>query len=199
MNTQNKPQRPRKSASKAKTAPARTRKDAPAKRAVGRPSTFQPGYVEQAYKLALLGATDTQMADFFGVAERTIHYWKSHRPEFLQSIKRGKDDADANVAEALYKRAVGYSHPEAHISNYQGVITITDTVKHYPPDTGAIAFWLKNRQPDKWRDRVETDVTVNGEGIGELARVYEAAMQRARERQAAVLAERGLSPGADGE
>lgn len=45
-----------------------------------------------------------------------------------------------------------------HISNYQGDVTITPIVKHYPPDTAAAFIWLKNRAG--WRDKQEVDHTV---------------------------------------
>ncbi len=53
---------------------------------------------------------------------------------------------------------MGYSHPAVHVSNYQGDITLTPITKHYPPDTVAAIFWLKNRQPAKWRDTKHLDV-----------------------------------------
>ncbi|MGD9665332.1 MAG: hypothetical protein AB7U34_09040 [Novosphingobium sp.] len=127
----------------------------------GRPVRYRPEYAEQAYKLCLLGATDKDMADFFEVAESTINRWKSGHSEFWESIKRGKSVADANVAHALYQRAIGCSHPDVHVSNFQGEITVTELTKHYPPDTGAAFIWLKNRQPHKWRDKVEVESEVN--------------------------------------
>jgi hypothetical protein len=86
------------------------------------------------------------------VTEKTIRNWKK-RLEFITALKKGKVDADARVAEALYHRALGYSHPDVHISNYQGDITITDITKHYPPDTAAAFIWLKNRAG--WKDKTE--------------------------------------------
>jgi hypothetical protein len=121
----------------------------------GRPSSFNPIYCDQAYKLCLLGATDKQLADFFDVAEATINNWKLDHPEFLESLKKGKIVADSNVAEALYERAKGYKHPDAHISNYQGEITITPITKYYPPDTAAAFIWLKNRAG--WKDKQELE------------------------------------------
>lgn len=123
----------------------------------GRPSSYRPDFAHQAGKLCLLGATDQDLADFFDVDERTINRWKQDHPEFCQSIKGGKKMADANVAEKLYQRATGYSHPDVHISNYQGTITATPVTKHYPPDTTAAIFWLKNRQRDKWREKQEVE------------------------------------------
>lgn len=125
----------------------------------GRPSDYKPEYNEQARKLCLLGATDKELAEFFDVTEQTVNNWKAAHPEFFESIKEGKFQADANVAERLYQRALGYSHPEDKIFNDQGSALIVPTVKHYPPDPVAAIFWLKNRQRDKWRDKQDHELT----------------------------------------
>lgn len=124
--------------------------------AKGRPSKYHDKVPEQALKLCRLGATDKELADFFGVKESTINNWKLEHPAFLESLKKGKDLSDAEVADKLYRRAVGYAHPDSHISNYLGEVKVTPVVKHYPPDTTACIFWLKNRQSAKWRDKIET-------------------------------------------
>lgn len=123
----------------------------------GRPTKYKPQYARQAYKLCLLGATDAQLADFFEVNESTINDWKKRQEPFFQALKKGKAIADAQIAEALFKRAKGYSHRDVHISNYKGQITITKLTKHYPPDTTAAIFWLKNRKPEAWRDKQEVE------------------------------------------
>lgn len=123
---------------------------------MGRPTAYKPEYVQQAYKLALLGLTDAQMADVFGVSEQTLNAWKGKYPEFLESIKNGKAPADAEVAASLYRRAKGYSHPEDKIfCNANGEVTVQPTTKHYPPDTAAAFIWLKNRAG--WKDKVHTE------------------------------------------
>lgn len=128
-------------------------KKSPPKKTRGRPSRFKEEYVEQVEKLSRLGATDVEMADFFDVSERTFNTWKTAHPQFLQSIKKGKLFADANVVDSLYHRALGYSHPAVKIMQYEGVPIEVDYTEHYPPDTAAAIFWLKNRQPKKWRDK----------------------------------------------
>ena len=122
---------------------------------MARPSKYKPEYCEQGRKLALLGATDIQVADFFNVAESTIHLWKKEHPEFSESLKLAKKEVDQRVVESLFRRATGYSHPEEKVFNHQGEILIHDTTKHYPPDSTSMIFWLKNRQPDDWRDKTD--------------------------------------------
>lgn len=120
----------------------------------GRPSRYgmQPP-ARVAYHLALLGATDAQLADAFGVSEGTVGNWKA-RPEFSVAVKKGKTIADAQVAESLFKRACGYSHTAVKIfcDARTGKKEVIEYTEHYPPDTTACIFWLKNRQPALWRD-----------------------------------------------
>ena len=125
----------------------------------GRPSKYKKEYNELVYRYSLLGATDKEMAGFFGVSEKTINTWKHKHPEFLQSITRGKAIADANVAERLYQKAMGYEHDEEKIFQYEGQPVRVQTRKHYPPDTQAASLWLRNRQPALWRD--QKDLTVH--------------------------------------
>lgn len=119
---------------------------------MGRPTKFKPEYIEQARKLAQLGATDREAADFFGVTESTLYLWKHTHPEFSEALKVGKAAADDRVEQSLYRRAVGYTQDDTHFSSYEGVVTATPYVKHHAPDTTAAIFWLKNRRPAEWRE-----------------------------------------------
>ncbi|SMC45898.1 terminase [Pedobacter africanus] len=123
----------------------------------GRPSPYKPEYADQVYKLCLLGAIDKEIADFFNVTESTLNLWKLKHDEFSESIKRGKTFADATVASKLYHRASGYEHEDVDIKMFAGEIITTKLIKHYPPDTTAGIFWLKNRQPGKWREKQEVE------------------------------------------
>jgi len=127
------------------------------KKKTGRPSQYKPEYNDQVYKLCLLGATDKETASIFNVSEQTLNAWKQKYPEFLESLKKGKEYADQNVAERLYQRAMGYSHPEEKIFCDKGEIVRADTTKHYPPEVTAAIFWLKNRQKEQWRDKKEIE------------------------------------------
>lgn len=123
------------------------------KRRAGRPSKKDGLDLRQVEKVARKGWTDAEMADFFGVDRATWYRWKAEDEKFCDALKSWKAEADARVERSLYERACGFSHPDTHVSNYQGDVTLTPIVKHYPPDTTAAIFWLKNRDPQNWRDR----------------------------------------------
>ena len=128
----------------------------------GRKSEYRIEYADQALKLCLLGATDKELSEFFSVSEQTLNKWKKDYPEFLESLKKGKNIADANVASRLYNRAIGYNCKATKFATSNGKITDSkEFIEHYPPDTTAAIFWLKNRQPEKWRDKKEVDANVN--------------------------------------
>ncbi len=140
---------------------SRRRKPYSPARRVGRPSGYRPELVERAYRMSLLGLTDQQLADFLGISCETLYAWKLSYPEFRESITRGKIQADAHVAEALYRRACGYSHDAVKIFMPSGASepVYAHYTKHYPPDTKAALRWLMNRQPAVWRDRQQVNVT----------------------------------------
>lgn len=127
----------------------------------GRPTEYKKEYCRMAYRSALLGATDEDLADLFDVSERTITTWKQEHIEFSSALKKGKELADGKVVESLYKRATGYSHPDVDIKMFDGKVITTKLTKHYPPDTTAAIFWLKNRQKKAWRDKQEIGLTDN--------------------------------------
>jgi hypothetical protein len=162
------------------TKPHRTTKRAPKPSAGrgGRPSLYQPIYAEQAAKLCALGATDADLADFFGVVVNTIDNWKHAHPEFLGSLKNAKATADGEVERSLFRRAMGYEHDAVKImavADGQGIgshIEQVPYVERYPPDTTAAIFWLKNRQPDRWRDKHEVEHDVSG-NLAQLMREAE--------------------------
>jgi hypothetical protein len=130
---------------------------------MGRPTEYIQEYDIQAYKLCLLGATDVQLADFFEVSEQTVNSWKQKFPSFLESLKKGKIQADAEIAEALFHRAKGYSHTAVKFFQNRSEIISKEYIEHYPPDTGAAFIWLKNRAG--WKDQVDhkhkIDVTIH--------------------------------------
>jgi hypothetical protein len=148
---------------------------------MARPSKYDPKFNKQVFKLALLGAKDTEIADFLEITEQTLNNWKKEYPELFESLKKGRKDADAKVVKSLYKRALGfkfkeYTHEKIELKEWSGVtgnfeITPATRIKCVEklivPDTTAQIFWLKNRQPKNWRDKQEI------EHSGEALKAYE--------------------------
>lgn len=124
---------------------------------MARPTKLTDDVIRVAKKMAEIGATEKEISEAIGVEPVTIWRWKQDSEEFCSALKVGKEKADSRVEQSLYQRALGYSHPEDHISNYQGEVTITPTIKNYPPDTTACIFWLKNRKPEQYRANPEPD------------------------------------------
>ena len=144
----------------------------------GRPSEYRPEYAEQVEKLCLLGATDSEIADFFGVCVRTVHRWKIEHEEFCHSVKAGKDKADERVVRSLYMKATGYDFTEEQaikikVEQYKEEVEVVQVEKHQPADTTAAIFWLKNRRKEDWRDKHEFDGSLTHEAGNSLQGLME--------------------------
>jgi len=119
----------------------------------GRPTKYDPAYCDEARDLCAAGATDIELADHFGVNTSTIYAWRNVHEEFSKAVIAGKDAADDRVERAFFNRAVGYTFESEKVFQFQGQIVRADTREHVPPDPGAALNWLKNRRPEKWRDK----------------------------------------------
>jgi hypothetical protein len=129
----------------------------------GRPPKYHPHFVTMIEALggSLIGSTNSQLARMFGVDEATIDGWMVRHPIFNRAIKYARSAADELVEASLLARARGYTHPEVKVfcAPRTGEIMTHEVVAHYPPDSTALIFWLKNRRPEQWRDkRDETNV-----------------------------------------
>ena len=112
------------------------------------------------------GLTDEQIAHNMGISTRTLYRWKKKSCQICQALKKGKEVADREVENALFKRAVGYDYTETRTEEKNGVITKkTITTKHIPGDTTAMIFWLKNRKPEVWKANDVISVPIEAEKI----------------------------------
>ncbi|MEH0668241.1 hypothetical protein [Vibrio owensii] len=112
----------------------------------------------QAYKLCLMGARDQDLADFFEVHRDTIFHWASLYPEFAEARKKGKVQADAEVAYQLFKRATGTSVRKEKVLSSGVVVAYQEEL---PPDVRAMEFWLKCRDRDNWNPKQQVAVSGN--------------------------------------
>lgn len=126
----------------------------------GRPSLYDPAMNEQARKLALLGLTDAEIAKYFGVDESTLNRWKLDHPAFCESLNAGKIKADADVADSLYRRAMGeVVFTERRVKTASGEYEVIRLMQSVPSDPGAAKLWLTNRQPALWREKQAVELT----------------------------------------
>jgi len=132
----------------------------------GPPSKYKPDFAQRAFQYALLGYTDIEISETFGVSPATITYWKRHKPSFKAALLKGRGEADGKMAKSLYQRGIGYDYEtEKVFITKDGDLVRTMVKQHAPPDVNACSLWLRNRQPHLWRDRVEHQHTGSVEHI----------------------------------
>ena len=120
------------------------------------------------------GLTDEQIAHNIGINVKTLWDWKVRFDPICNAIKKGKAPVDIQVENALLKRALGYEYEEVTTEITETPYIdkrgkervrkqkhVKKTRKIVLPDTTAQIFWLKNRRPDKWRDKREEAVSIH--------------------------------------
>lgn len=111
------------------------------------------------------GLTDEQIASNMQISRSTLNEWKKKHQDISDTLKKNKEIVDYEVENALLKRAKGYSYKEVTKELRDGELVITKEItKDVAPDVGAAMAWLKNRQPDKWRDKPK-EQTSEDEGV----------------------------------
>lgn len=137
------------------------------------------------------GLIDEQIAANIGISRETLYQWKNKYSDISDALKKGKEVVDIQVENALLKRALGYEYTEVtqevceNAETGEMELRITKKVtKEVVPDTTAQIFWLKNRRPDKWRDKQDIEHSgglsvrsvyenMSEEELMELAKKYE--------------------------
>jgi transposase-like protein len=124
----------------------------------GRPTLLNKQLKEIAVRLANeKGMTIKEMASKLGIGRSTLFLYLQQDKDLLDAVKGAMEMADDLVEISLYRRATGYTHAEEKIFCHEGQVIRAKTLKHYPPDTGAAQWWLRNRRPEQWRDKPEAD------------------------------------------
>lgn len=115
---------------------------------------------EKVLELARSGYTDKEISQYLGVAYSSFRLFLKKNSDFSAAIKKAKSKADITVENALFKRAIGFDYVEEVLEYVPGrgdeqtkVKTVRKIKKHIVPDVTAQIFWLKNRRPEKWRDK----------------------------------------------
>lgn len=109
--------------------------------------------------------TYEQIAKNMGVACSTLRVWKDTYPAISAALKRNRELADIEVENELYEsckgRTVTIKKPikvkKVRVKDGERfeteIVEQHDEEIYIPPNTTAQIFWLKNRRPDRWRDK----------------------------------------------
>ena len=116
--------------------------------------------LKQLKKWAEDGLIDAQIAHNVGITTKTLYEWKNKYSSICDALKEGKRVIDLEVENALLKRARGYQEEieSVKVLSDGSIIRFKEILLHEPSTTAQI-FWLKNRQPEKWRDRKVVEIT----------------------------------------
>ncbi|KGT40028.1 hypothetical protein P421_00095 [Heyndrickxia coagulans P38] len=140
------------------------------------------------------GLTEEEICKRLGVSLTSFAEYKKQFPELTDTLKTNREIADYRVENSLYLRALGYEYEEETWEEYEldqpllkddGTIQRTElrltkkVKKKQAPDVTAQIFWLKNRRPDKWRDKqdvehsgtVKNEIDLSGLSIEELRKL----------------------------
>lgn len=139
----------------------------------GRPSKYETEWKD---KLAVIqgwardGLSNEQIAKNMGISAKTLYEWQNKYSEFREALKNGKEVVDREVENTLLKRALGYKYTEVTQERVvetdpetgepeEKLVVTKQVTKEVVPDVTAQIFWLKNRKPDKWRDKRDVGIT----------------------------------------
>jgi len=118
---------------------------------------YHPTFDRYVEKMTIVGGGMMQIADALGCSHSALEDWVKKYPSLGAAIKRGRERADAEIEDALNRRAKGYDRVDNVIINGKEVTL----VKHYPPDPTSMIFWLKNRQPGRWREKTDVNMELD--------------------------------------
>ena len=134
-----------------------------------RPNPTISSDLSQVERCGAAGLTDEQTAIVLDLPEREFRALKLD-PEFGSAYARGLKQATKRVEQTLFVRACGYTYDEVtRESGENGALEVVKVVsKHVVPDTQALLFWLKNRDPKRWKADVKSVSEPEEEEVREL-------------------------------
>lgn len=137
------------------------------KRSKGRPKNsgekWNPIYIEIVKELANEGYIESEIQRLIHISVATFNKWKKDHPEFLKSLKEGKENPDKQVVKALFENAIGGEYitkkpivvsDGSQIGSHVEMVEVKERI---PANVTAQIYWTKNRMPKEWRDKVDME------------------------------------------
>lgn len=109
---------------------------------------------------AAQGLSDKEIATkCMKISCSTYYDYKKQHKEIAEALEKGRAVSVEVVVNALFSRAKGGYVTETvteKITDHKGQVTIKEKVctRYIPPDVGAIAYYLKCKDPDHWKDKL---------------------------------------------
>lgn len=113
------------------------------------------------------------------ISPSTLYEWKKKHTEISEALKKGKEYSDRLVENALFRKAVGFEKKIVKPVKIKEVlyeggkrvsekesIRLVEEIVYFPPDVAAQIFWLKNRKPEKWREKINPESVAEYESDG---------------------------------
>ena len=126
------------------------------------------------------GLDDEQLARAMRINPRTLREWKKKFSEISAAILRGRGGAQVQIENALFQKAKGF-HAKVHkpmkrrvrefdpetkrCIREEEIVEIVEEEIYVPPDTNAMKFWLTNKGPERWGERITVEGGVSLEDI----------------------------------
>lgn len=108
------------------------------------------------------GLTDKEICKKIGIGQTAFYAWLKQYPKLKKALKKCKEVVDDGVVDSLLKSASGFYYDEVTEIDGPKGYTKKVTRKYVEPNPTSAIFWLKNRQPDKWRAKHDGDLNDNG-------------------------------------
>lgn len=118
------------------------------------------------------GISHAELADYIGINRTTLYAWINRCPEIAQAVEEGQKRTVNYIENALMKKVNGYTLRDTKrfkTTDKDGNVVerVEVTEREVGPDTTAIIYALKTKDPDKWNEKIRmehsgrVDSTVN--------------------------------------
>lgn len=113
------------------------------------------------------GASQEEIAERLKVASSTFRKYRKEYPELEEAFQIGDEAAVEEVEAALFKAATGHTvtiKKQIKVKDGDGSEHIEDAYEeqYIAPNPTAITFFLKNKRPKLWNEKLTVDGEVQG-------------------------------------
>ena len=126
-----------------------------------KPKKYDRALLPTITRLWALGNNLTQIAFALGICENIFARWRKEHPEIEEEMARARLQANADVAESMFRQAVGFTYQEEELVKYSerdkngnriDRYEVVKVTKHKPPSYSAAQYWLENRDSENWHN-----------------------------------------------